>query len=34
MCSWFDFDEGRHRLIGEVFPLIEKRGLREPFTLL
>jgi dimethylsulfone monooxygenase len=31
LCSWFDFEEGLNRLIGEVFPLLEKRGLREPF---
>ena len=31
LCSWFDFDDGLHRLIGEVFPLLEARGLREPF---
>ena len=31
LCSWFDFDDGLHRLIGEVFPLLEARGLREAF---
>lgn len=31
LCAWFDFDDGMNRLIGEVFPILEKRGLREPF---
>jgi FMNH2-dependent dimethyl sulfone monooxygenase len=31
LCSWFDFDDGLSRLVGEVFPLLEKRGLRESF---
>ena len=31
MCAWFDFEDGLERLTGEVFPLLEQRGLREPF---
>jgi FMNH2-dependent dimethyl sulfone monooxygenase len=32
LLSWFDFDDGIKRLNEEVLPLLEKRGLREPFA--
>jgi FMNH2-dependent dimethyl sulfone monooxygenase len=31
LLSWFDFDDGVKRFAEEVMPLLEKRGLREPF---
>jgi alkanesulfonate monooxygenase SsuD/methylene tetrahydromethanopterin reductase-like flavin-dependent oxidoreductase (luciferase family) len=31
LLSWFDFDDGLKRFIGEVMPLLEQRGLRQPF---
>ena len=31
LLSWFDFDDGLNRFIGDVMPLLEQRGLREPF---
>lgn len=32
LTYWFDFDDGIKRLSEEVLPLLEKRGLREPFV--
>ena len=32
LTAWFDFDDGVKRFSEEVLPLLEKRGLREPFT--
>jgi FMNH2-dependent dimethyl sulfone monooxygenase len=31
LISWFDFDDGLKRFTEGVLPLLEKRGLREPF---
>jgi FMNH2-dependent dimethyl sulfone monooxygenase len=31
LCAWFDFEDGLNRLIGDVFPLLEQRGLRKAF---
>ena len=31
LCAWFDFDDGISRLVEDVFPILEKRGLRESF---
>jgi dimethylsulfone monooxygenase len=31
LLSWFDFDDGVKRFAEEVMPVLEKRGLREPF---
>ena len=31
LISWADFDDGMMRFTEEVLPLLEKRGLREPF---
>lgn len=31
LSAWTDFDDGLPRFIGEVFPLLEQRGLRKPF---
>ena len=31
LLSWFDFDDGMNRFIGDVMPLLEQRGLRQPF---
>ena len=31
LLSWFDFDDGLNRFIGDVMPLLEQRGLRQPF---
>jgi dimethylsulfone monooxygenase len=31
LLSWFDFDDGIERFSNDVLPLLEKRGLREPF---
>ena len=32
LLSWFDFDDGLTRFTEEVVPLLEKAGLRDPFT--
>jgi hypothetical protein len=32
LLSWFDFADGIKRLNEEVLPLLEQRGLREPFA--
>jgi len=31
LISWFDFDDGLKRFSEDVMPLLEQRGLREPF---
>ena len=31
LCGWTDYDEGVTRFVEDVLPLLEQRGLREPF---
>ena len=33
LTVWFDFDDGMARFSEGVMPLLEARGLREPFTM-
>jgi alkanesulfonate monooxygenase SsuD/methylene tetrahydromethanopterin reductase-like flavin-dependent oxidoreductase (luciferase family) len=32
LSAWFDFEDGLPRLIDEVFPKLEQRGLRKAFA--